>query len=132
MIFHPVKALTDQTSTGRTLLLLAEQGIGAVCAHTNLDAAQGGVNDCLARPWSWTVWNCSAGTGLTDRGGPTARPGWTAPQAGCSAAEFAAFINGKALRLRIRFVETGRPVRRVAVGGGAWRLHALRRHGGGV
>ena len=49
VIFHPVKALTDQTSTGRTLLLLAEQGIGAVCAHTNLDAAQGGVNDCLAR-----------------------------------------------------------------------------------
>ena len=28
VIFHPVKALTDQTSTGRTLLLLAEQGIG--------------------------------------------------------------------------------------------------------
>ena len=27
VIFHPVKALTDQTSTGRTLLLLAEQGI---------------------------------------------------------------------------------------------------------
>lgn len=79
VIFHPVKALTDQTSTGRTLLLLAEQGIGAVCAHTNLDAAQGGVNDCLARPWSWTVWNCSAGTGLTDRGGPTASAGLDGP-----------------------------------------------------
>ena len=49
VIFHPVKALTDQTSTGRTLLLLAEQGIGAVCAHSNLDAAQVCVNDCLAR-----------------------------------------------------------------------------------
>ena len=79
VIFHPVKALTDQTSTGRTLLLLAEQGIGAVCAHTNLDAAQGGVNDCLAGPWSWTVWNCSAGTGLTDRGGPTASAGLGRP-----------------------------------------------------
>ena len=43
----------------------------------------------------------------------------TAPQAGCSAAEFAAFIKEKLSACSIRFVETGRPVRRVAVGGGA-------------
>ena len=43
----------------------------------------------------------------------------TAPQAGCSAAEFATFIKEKLSACSIRFVETGRPVRRVAVGGGA-------------
>ena len=43
----------------------------------------------------------------------------TAPQAGCSAAEFAAFIKEKLSACSVRFVETGRPVRRVAVGGGA-------------
>lgn len=84
-------------------------------------------------PWSWTVWNCSAGTGLTDRGGPTASAGLgTAPQAGCSAAEFATFIKEKLSACSIRFVETGRPVRRVAGGGRRLRLHALRRPGGGV
>ena len=33
----------------RVLLALAEGHMAAICAHTNLDAAQGGVNDCLAR-----------------------------------------------------------------------------------
>ena len=49
VIFHPVKALTDESVTGEILLALAEQGVAAICAHTNLDAAQAGVNDCLAQ-----------------------------------------------------------------------------------
>mgnify|MGYP000060809023 CR=1 FL=1 len=48
VIFHPVKRLTDETPTP-DLLALAERGIAAICAHTNLDAAQGGVNVCLAQ-----------------------------------------------------------------------------------
>ena len=93
VIFHPVKALTDQTSTGRTLLLLAEQGIGAVCAHTNLDAAQGGVNDCLARALELDGVELLCRDGTDGQGRPygIGRVG-TAPQAGCSAAEFATFI----------------------------------------
>ena len=78
VIFHPVKALTDQTSTGRTLLLLAEQGIGAVCAHTNLDAAQGGVNDCLARALELDGVELLCRDG-TDGGGPTASAGLGRP-----------------------------------------------------
>lgn len=108
VIFHPVKALTDQTSTGRTLLLLAEQGIGAVCAHTNLDAARGASMTVWPGPWSWTVWNCSAGTGLTDRGGPTASAGLGRPlRPAVPAAEFAAFIKEKLSACSVRFVETG-------------------------
>ena len=49
VIFHPVKVLTDESVTGRTLLALAEAKIAAICCHTNLDAAQDGVNDCLAQ-----------------------------------------------------------------------------------
>ena len=48
VIFHPVKWITDETPTGQILLELIENKIAAICAHTNLDAAQGGVNDCLA------------------------------------------------------------------------------------
>ena len=48
VIFNPVKSVTDETLTGQVLLALAEQKIAAICAHTNLDAALGGVNDCLA------------------------------------------------------------------------------------
>ena len=48
VIFGGVKSVTDQTITGRILLSLAENGIAAICAHTNLDAVEGGVNDALA------------------------------------------------------------------------------------
>ena len=48
MIFQALKAVTDETSIGRGLMLLCRHGISAVNAHTNLDCAPGGVNDTLA------------------------------------------------------------------------------------
>lgn len=48
LIFVPPKSVTTETSVGRSILLLAKHGISAVNAHTNLDCAPGGVNDCLA------------------------------------------------------------------------------------
>ena len=47
IIFHPAKTVTDKDPTGRCLLALAENHIAAVCAHTNLDMVEGGVNDAL-------------------------------------------------------------------------------------
>lgn len=44
VIFHPLK----QLSSGGAAYLLASYGISAICAHTNLDMAAGGVNSCLA------------------------------------------------------------------------------------
>lgn len=49
LIFSPMKRITTQTSTGRMVLALARAGISLISAHTNLDAADGGVNDCLAQ-----------------------------------------------------------------------------------
>ena len=49
---HPVffqrKDITDGDPTGARILALAEAKIAAICMHTNLDAAEGGVNDALA------------------------------------------------------------------------------------
>lgn len=44
VIFHPLKSLSPDSAP----YLLAQYGIAAICAHTNLDMAQGGVNTCLA------------------------------------------------------------------------------------
>lgn len=44
VIFNPLKNL----GTNDVPYLLAKNGISAICAHTNLDMAQGGVNTCLA------------------------------------------------------------------------------------
>lgn len=48
LLFHPARQITDETSIGRTLLKLASHQICAINAHTNLDCADGGVNDVLA------------------------------------------------------------------------------------
>lgn len=45
VIFEPLKKLSAASVPWR----LASSGISAICAHTNLDIAAGGVNDCLAQ-----------------------------------------------------------------------------------
>lgn len=46
-LFFELKSVTDATWTGERTLDLAENRIAAICMHTNLDAARGGVNDAL-------------------------------------------------------------------------------------
>lgn len=48
LIFQPPQSITDDTSVGRCILFLAARDMAAINAHTNLDCAPGGVNDCLA------------------------------------------------------------------------------------
>ena len=44
----PVQTVRSDTPQGHLLLKLLRHGVSAVCMHTNLDIAEGGVNDCLA------------------------------------------------------------------------------------
>lgn len=120
VIFNPVKSVTDETLTGQVLLALAEQKIAAICAHTNLDAARGGVNDCLAEALELTEIGQLSQAGVDDQGHPygIGRVG-TVHRPGLSAREYAAFVKEKLGSSDVRFVDGGRPVRRVAVGGGA-------------
>ena len=120
VIFHPVKRLTDETPTGRTLLALAERGIAAICAHTNLDAAQGGVNVCLAQALGLTELEQLCQDGVDRNGQPygVGRVG-LCHAAGLSAGEYAAYVKEKLQAAGVRFASGGKPVRRVAVGGGS-------------
>ena len=47
VMFAPRKRLTDEDYEGELLLSLAENRMALIAAHTNLDAAPGGVNDTL-------------------------------------------------------------------------------------
>ncbi|MGA0069532.1 MAG: Nif3-like dinuclear metal center hexameric protein [Miltoncostaeaceae bacterium] len=47
-IFPAMSAVTDNRTAGALVLRAAEEGIGVVAAHTNLDAAAGGLNDLMA------------------------------------------------------------------------------------
>lgn len=47
LIFHALKSVRSDDLVGRKIYALARNGISAICMHTNLDAAVGGVNDAL-------------------------------------------------------------------------------------
>ena len=120
VIFHPVKSITDESVTGRILLALTEHKIAAICAHTNLDAAHGGVNGCLARALELSDIEQLCQAGVDDRGRPygIGRIG-AVHRSGLSAGEYAAYVKERLNSACVRFVDGGRPVHRVAVGGGA-------------
>ena len=44
----PVQSVRSDTPQGHLLLKLLRNGVSAICMHTNLDVAWGGVNDILA------------------------------------------------------------------------------------
>ncbi|HJP84062.1 MAG TPA: Nif3-like dinuclear metal center hexameric protein [Fimbriimonadaceae bacterium] len=48
LIFQPLDSITTNTHEGRALLKLAEYKMSFIAAHTNWDAAKGGINDALA------------------------------------------------------------------------------------
>lgn len=120
VIFHPVKSVIDGAPTGEILLALIEHKIAAICAHTNLDAAHGGVNGCLARALELSEIGqlCQAGEDSQGRPYGIGRTG-TVHRPGLTAGEYAAFVKERLGSACVRFVDGGRPVQRVAVGGGA-------------
>ena len=118
VIFHPVKALTDQSATGRVLLALAEGRMAAICAHTNLDAVADGVNDALARRLGLSDIGQLKQDGVDGQGRPygIGRVGVVREQ---SLRDFALFVKRELGANGVRLVDGGKPVHKVAVGGGA-------------
>ena len=120
VIFNPVKSVTDESLVGQVLLKLTENKIAAICAHTNLDAAHGGVNGCLARVLELSDIGQLCQAGMDEKGRPygIGRVGM-AHQPGLSAGDYASFVKEKLGSVSVRYVDGGRPVEKVAVGGGA-------------
>ena len=109
LLFSPLRSLTDLEPTQRRVLRLAEKGIGLISMHTNLDIAEGGVNDVLIR-----LLGAEPEAALDEGCG---RIG-TLPQT----ITLAAFLDLCKQRLQVpvlRFVDGGKPVSRLAVMGGA-------------
>lgn len=110
VIFNGQKTVTDRDVVGRRILRLVEGNISAICMHTNLDIAGGGVNDTLAAWLGLQDFYCLEETGVL-RVGTLDAP--------AALRDFAAHVC-KALACNgVRYADAGRPVFRVAVGGGA-------------
>lgn len=115
---NPLMAVNEDTEAGRCVLTLIEHGIAAINAHTNLDLAPGGINDVLAQTLALSHIAVVNPQGADAQGKPYGllRCGTVEEQ---SLETFLAHVK-KALHCDgLRYVDSGKPVRKVAVGGGS-------------
>lgn len=118
LIFGGTKTVTDETPVGRSLLFAIENGISVLSFHTNLDCAPEGVNDVLARSLGLSEVTVMepAGTDEQGRAYGLVRTG-TVPET--DVRSFAAQVKQALGCEGLRYADGGRPVHRVAVGGGS-------------
>lgn len=110
-LFFELKSLTDGSWTGERVLRLAEQGIAAICMHTNLDAARGGVNDALLAVLGLSY------AGELDEETMIGRIGCLPDAVPLS--DFLKTVKNALHANGLRYHDAGRPVSRVAVCGGS-------------
>ena len=110
LIFRPLPMITDDAAITRGLMELIRHNIGHICAHTNLDCAPGGVNDALA-----AVLGLENVQPLGAYGGMM-RYGDVPEQ---SLTQFLGFVKEQLHCDGLRYCDGGKPVRKVAVGGGS-------------
>ena len=110
--------ITDADTQGRNTLFLIENGIAHINAHTNLDCAPGGVNDELARKLALVNVRVIRPQGVDENGAE-----WGLLRMGDVPEQpLDAFLNRVKTLLGnegLRYVDGGKPVRKVAVGGGS-------------
>ena len=118
LIFTPLANVTDETSIGRSVMLLCQHGISAINAHTNLDCAPGGVNDVLASRLGLSHISVINPTGTDKDGHPWGllRCGYTNQQ---PLEAFLSHLKDTLACPGLRYVSGGKPVSKVAVGGGS-------------
>lgn len=114
VIFDPLKKIGPQDVPFQ----LVQAGISAICMHTNLDATEGGVNEVLAGIFGMRDWEVFAdGCGRVGEVEPI-----TVPEL---ARKAQAVLGGRCNRPRsgpavqVKFADTGRTVKRLAVISGA-------------
>jgi dinuclear metal center YbgI/SA1388 family protein len=108
LIFHKLSSVRADDLTGSKIIRLIRSGISAICMHTNLDAADGGVNDTLAQVLELKNITVIGSENLL--------------RSGSFSDTLPAFIEHVKARLGckgLRYVDGGKPVNRVAVGGGS-------------
>ena len=106
----PVQNIRNDTFQGHLLLKLLRNNVSTICMHTNLDIAWGGVNDALAQRLELVDPGplCENGLGRVGE----------YPE-GVALADYVRFVCQALGCNGLRYADAGKPVRRVAVGGGA-------------
>ena len=116
--WYQVQTVRTDDRQGRVLTELIRHGIAAICMHTNLDAAEGGVNEVLAgifdmKNMETFAEGCGRVGAIEEIAVPElARKAQQELAARCNQPK-----NGPAVQ--VKFVDAGKPVKRLAVISGA-------------
>ena len=119
IIFGAVKSVTADDLVGRKIIALVRNNISAICMHTNLDIAEGGVNDALmsalsVKPLHWLE-PCG-----TDEQGNAVGCGRIGELSEPMRFEDFLQLCKSALKANgLRYACSGKPVKKLAVMGGA-------------
>ena len=110
--------ITDRNTQGQNTLFLIENGIAHINAHTNLDLAPGGINDVLAQTIGLSNIEVITPKGTDAEGRPYGllRSGIVDKQ---PLPSFLAVVKASLKCDGLRYVDGGKPVHKVAVGGGS-------------
>lgn len=116
MLFRGLKTVDGHDTGSRKVIRMIQHGITAMAFHTRLDAADGGVNDCLAARLGLTEVE-PFGDDSNPAGKPIGRVG-NLPEA-VNVDDFIETVKAALNLPALTFAGCGKPVRRVAVLGGA-------------
>lgn len=105
IIFNPVSTIKSDTA----LYTLVNSGIASLCAHTNYDLAQGGINDNLAK-----ILELKNTEHLNESFLVIGEI-----EGGMSIDDFVGFVSDKLDCSGIRYTDTSKIIKKVALGGGA-------------
>ena len=113
LLFRGLKAVNGGDTGSRKVIRLIQAGVTAMSFHTRLDAADGGVNDTLAAVLGLTAVQTillpGKDYGLLRHGTVERQP----------LGDFLALVKKELGCPGLRYADAGKPVRHVAVGGGA-------------
>lgn len=120
LLFHPARSITDEDPAMERILRLAEKRIAVISMHTNLDIAEGGVNDVLIRLLGAEPQDTLNASGCGRIGELDTL---------CTMPDFLICCKERLQVTGLRYYDAGKPVHRLAVMGGgggdsledAWR-----------
>lgn len=114
VVWDAMKSVTGETVQSAKVIKLIKNGIAAICMHTNLDIADGGVNDALMETLGCPVSGILEPTG---GGFGCGRVGEYERETPLD--QFLAFCKGALKSCGLRYYDAGRAVKKLAVMGGA-------------
>ena len=119
VIWDPLKRITDDDPKGRKIIKMIQNGISAICLHTNMDTAEGGVNDALMEAMGAKVCGLLDPHGCHSDGTPYGVSRWGELDEAMELEDFLVSIRNGLKANGLRYISGGKKVKKIACCGGA-------------